>query len=208
MASPFSYNAKPVVLRCGRCGKSVDWEDARLQVVCQCRSHVELPPVMVREGADADRPAVMELFRRDFGGSKIVAFGSLMVLDDAPALVAEMKGELAGALAYRLRGDGLQIVALATEPIWQRTGVGGYLVAEAELLARRLELPRVLFCTTNDNLPSLYFYQRRGYRISDVAVGALVAHNPPDHTGFAGIEVRDEIRLEKVLGKPVPRSRD
>ena len=199
MASPFSYSAKPVVLRCGRCGKSVDWEDARLQVVCQCRPHVELPPVMVREATDDDRVDCMDLFRRDFGGSKIVAFGSLMVLDDAPALVAEMKGELAGALAYRLRGEGLQIVALATEPIWQRTGVGGYLVAEAELLARRLHLKKVLFCTTNDNLPSLYFYQRRGYQISEVVVGALIPHNPPEHTGFAGIDVRDEIRLEKTL---------
>jgi len=207
MASPFSYSAKPVVLRCGRCGKSVDWEDARLQVVCECRPHIELPPVMVREASDDDRPAVMELFRRDFGGSKIVAFGSLMVLDDAPALVAEMKGELAGALAYRLRGDALQIVALATEPIWQRTGVGGHLVAEAELLATRLNLQKVLFCTTNDNLPSLYFYQRRGYRITEVVVGALVPHNPPEHAGFAGIDVRDEIRLEKVLSRPVSRAR-
>ncbi|MCX6537620.1 MAG: GNAT family N-acetyltransferase [Acidobacteria bacterium] len=200
MASHFTFGAQPTVLRCGRCGKSVDWQDARLQVVCQCRAHLDLPPVLVREGADDDRVAVMDLFRRDFGRSKMVAFGSLLALDDAPALVAVMKNELAGALAYRLRGDGLQIVALATEATWQRSGVGGYLVAEAELLARRLDLPKVVFCTTNDNLPSLYFYQRRGYQITEVIVGALVPHNPPpDNTGFAGIEVRDEIRLEKVL---------
>lgn len=208
MERHFTFGAKPTVLRCGRCGKSVDWQDARLQVLCPCRAHLDLPPVLVREAADDDRAAVMDLFRRDFGRSRIVAFGSLVTLDDAPALVAVMKQEIAGALAYRLRGDALQIVALATEATWQRSGVGGYLVAEAELLARRLDLPKVVFCTTNDNLPALYFYQRRGYRITEVIVGTLVPHNPPpDNTGFAGIEVRDEIRLEKCLPAQAPRVR-
>ncbi|MCX6551031.1 MAG: GNAT family N-acetyltransferase, partial [Acidobacteria bacterium] len=184
---------KPTVLRCSRCGKFADWADARLQVVCDCRARLELPPVFVREAADEDRAAVMDLFRRDFGRTKIVAFGSVMALDDAPALVAEMQGELAGALAYRLRGDGLQIVALATDATWQRSGVGGHLVAEAELLARRLQLTKVVFCATNDNLPALYFYQRRGYVISEVVVGSLTPLNPPPgNTGFAGIPVRDE----------------
>jgi len=200
MAPPGSAFGKPTVLRCSRCGKFVDWADARLQVVCECRSRIDLPPVLVREGADADRPAVMELFRRDFGRTTIVAFGAIVALDDAPALVADMKGEIAGALAYRLRGDALHIVALATDATWQRSGVGGHLVAEAELLARRLHLARVVFCTTNDNLPSLYFYQRRGYVISEVVVGSLTPwHQAPGDTGFAGIPVRDEVRLEKPL---------
>lgn len=189
------------MLRCSRCGRFADWADARLQVVCECRARLELPPVLVREGTDDDRAAVMDLFRRDFGRTKIVAFGAIMALDDAPVLVAQMKGELAGALAYRLRGDqALHIVALATDATWQRSGVGGHLVAEAELLARRLGLKRAVFCTTNDNLPSLYFYQRRGYAITEVVVGSLSPLNPPPgNAGFAGIPVRDEIRLEKDL---------
>jgi GNAT superfamily N-acetyltransferase len=200
MATPGSFFGKPTVLRCARCGRFADWADSRLQVVCECRPRLDLPGVLVREAADDDRTAVMALFQRDFGRTKVVAFGSVMALDDAPALVAELKGELAGALAYRLRGDGLQIVALATEATWQRSGVGGYLVAEAELLARRLRLARVVFCTTNDNLPSLYFYQRRGYVIAEVVVGALASAAPPGEPGgFAGIPVRDEIRVEKPL---------
>lgn len=200
MPNRHAFGAKPAVLRCSRCGRFVDWEDSRLQVVCECRPRLELPPVLVREAADDDRRAVLDLFHRDFGRTQIVAFGDMMRLDDAPALVAEMQGELAGALAYRLRGDALQIAALATDPAWQRSGVGGYLVAEAELLARRLSLRKMVFSTTNDNLPSLYFYQRRGYVISDVVVGALAGLNPPPHNkGFGGIAVRDEIRLEKRL---------
>lgn len=200
MVSRQPLGAKPAVLRCSRCGRFVDWSEARLQVACECRSRLELPPVLVREATDDDRRPTMALFARDFGGARIVAFGSLVALDEAPALVAEMKGELAGALAYRLLGNALQIVALATDPMWQRTGVGGHLVAEAELLARRLHLSRVVVATTNDNLPSLYFYQRRGYYLTGVMTGVLTAHDPGlDNCGFAGIPVRDELRLEKTL---------
>lgn len=197
--NPDPFEAKPAVLRCGRCGKFVDWAEAQLQVVCGCRPRIELPPVAVREGTDADRTAVRELFARNFGRTKIVAFGDVMDMDQMPALVAVMTTDPAGALAYRLLGNALHIVALATDPMWQRSGVGGHLVAEAELLARRLGLERVVVATSNDNLPALHFYQRRGYRLVAVVVNGILDHTGQAIPGFAGIPVRDEIRLEKYI---------
>jgi len=200
MSPPGSSLGKPSVLRCSRCGKFVDWRDARLQVVCECRPRLELPPVEVREATEQDREAVTSLFFRDFGRTKIVAFGAVMSLEEGPALVAELNGELAGALGYRVRGDALQIVALATEAEWQRSGVGAHLLTRIEALARSMGLARTVFSATNDNLPALYFYQRRGYVIRAVEVGSLVSIVPPGApSGFAGITPRDEIRLEKDL---------
>jgi ribosomal protein S18 acetylase RimI-like enzyme len=194
------FGGKPAVLRCARCGRLVDWEDARLQVVCGCRPRIELPPVVIRPGEPDDRPAVVGLFERDFGATEVVAFGERVVLVDAPVLVAWRKGELAGALAYRLVPDALVILALATDPMWQRSGVGGDLVAEAEALARRERRTRVRVSTTNDNLPALYFYQRRQYRITEVVPGGLLPHlGSRDVKGFGGIPPRDEIRLERLL---------
>ena len=193
------FGAKPAVLRCSRCGKLVDWAGAQLQVVCTCRPRLELPPVFVRESTDADRPAVRALFESDFGRTKIVAFGEVMDIDQLPVLVALVTQDLAGALAYRSFGDALHLVALATDPMWQRSGVGGHLVAEAELLARRLELRRTIVATTNDNLPALYFYQRRGYRLTDLVPNSIAVHTGQEVAGFAGIPVRDEVRLEKRL---------
>ena len=195
------FGAKPVVLRCARCGKFVDWDEAKVQVVCACKPRIELPPVLVREATEADRRAARELFERDFGRTKIVAFGELIDIEQMPALVALMHQEPSGALAYRLFGDALHIAALATDPMWQRSGVGGHLLAEAELLAARLGLTRIIVATTNDNLPALYFYQRRGYRLTALVVDSITAHTRETHAGFAGIPVRDEVRLEKVLGQ-------
>jgi GNAT superfamily N-acetyltransferase len=193
------FGAKPAVIRCARCGKFVDWEEAQVQVVCGCRPRINLPPVLVREATDVDRAAARELFARDFGRTKIVAFDEVMDLDQMPALVAVMTDAPAGALAYRLLGDALHIVALATDPMWQRSGVGGHLLAEAEILARRLRLQRLVVSTTNDNLPALYFYQRRGYRLSHLVPNSISAHTEQQVPGFAGIPVRDEVRLEKKI---------
>jgi ribosomal protein S18 acetylase RimI-like enzyme len=155
--------------------------------------------VLVREATDDDRAVVRQLFAGDFGRTKIVAFGQVMDIEQMPTLVAAMHRDASGALAYRLLGDALHIVALATDPMWQRSGVGGHLVAEAELLARRLNLARLVVATTNDNLPALYFYQRRGYRMTAFVPESVVMHTHQEIAGFAGIPVRDEIRLEKRL---------
>src|SRR5215831_7846323 len=196
---PNQSGARPAVLRCSRCGKFVDWDEARVRIVCSCGPRIDLPPALVREATDEDRTVVRDLFSRDFGRTRIVAFGELMDLDQMPALVAVMHAEPAGALAYRLLGDALHIVALATDPMWQRSGVGGHLIAEAELLARRLQLKRLVVATTNDNLPALYFYQRRGYVLIHLEPNSIIHHTQQQVSGFAGIPVRDEVRLEKKL---------
>lgn len=194
------FGAKPAILRCGRCGKFVDWQDSRLQVVCGCRPHLELPVVLVREATPADREKALALFTRDFGPAQLVAYGEAISLESAAALVAETDNEIAGALAWRLFDGALHILALATDPMWQRAGVGGHLVAEAELLARRQDLPRMIVTITNDNLPALYFYQRQGYRVSAILRDSIAAHTRGQQAvGFAGIPIVDEIQLAKEI---------
>ena len=177
-----AFSAKPSALRCSRCGRFADWSEARLQVICGCRPYIELPPVLTREASPGEREAALDLFRRDFGRVRIVAFGEALPLAEVPGLiVAEMEGEISGALAWRLGGDALQVVALAADPMWQRAGVGGHLLAEAELVARREGLGRVLVSATNDNLPALYFYQRRGYRMTEIVRGGGPPGPAPPH---------------------------
>lgn len=196
--------AKPAVLRCARCGRGVDWEEARLQAVCGCRPRVDLPPPLIRQAEPEDGAVIEGIFRRHYGRRSVVAFGAAVSLDDCPAIVAELKGEVAGALAYRLLPDALHLVALATDPLWQRSGVASELMAEAEVLAARHGRQRLVATTSNDNLPALYFYQRHGLAITEVVPRALVpqAESLPGGRGFGGIPVRDEVRMEKELPSP------
>ena len=191
-----AFEGRPAVLRCGRCGRFADWKDARLQVVCGCRAVIALPPVLVREASGADRRIALELLEKEFAGRPFVADGARVPGEALSLLVAESEGGITGALAWRAIDPVLQIVAMATDPMWQRSGVGGQLLVEAELLGRQRALSRVLVATTNDNIAALYFYQRRGYRLSGIR-SREGAEGP--RIGFAGIPIRDEIQLIKEL---------
>jgi hypothetical protein len=72
-------------------------------------------------------------------------------------------------------------------------------VEEAESLASRLGLARLVAATMNDDLPALYFYQWRGSRLSALIPDSVVAHTRQVAAGFAGIPMRDEVRLEKRI---------
>ena len=195
------FGALHPVLRCGRCGKFADWGESRLQIVCGCRPHLDLLPVLVRETSVAEeRDTAVSIFKRHFGHAPMTAFGQPVTLDDARVLVAEVESEIGAALAWRPFDGAFHIIALATEPMWQRAGLGGHLVAEAELLARREQHDRVVVTLANDNIPALYLYQRRGYRITAVVPDAVAAHrHATDAIGFAGIPILDELQLSKNL---------
>lgn len=195
-----TYSAKPSVLRCSRCGHIVNWADARLQIVCGCRPHVALPLVFTRDADDRDRAAALDLFARDFGRTRVTAFGEVLSLSDAAMLVAEVEGGIGGALAWKRRETALEIVALGTDPLWQRAGVGGHLLAEAALVARREQLDTLVVAVSNDNLPAMYFYQRHGFRMTRVVPYGPTPHiEPPGSVGFAQIPVLDEIHLERSV---------
>jgi hypothetical protein len=52
------------------------------------------------------------------------------------------------------------------------------------------------YTLSNYDLPALALYQRNGFRITEVAPGNVAQHHGGELPGFAGIPVRDEIRLE------------
>lgn len=190
----------PAVLRCGRCGRIAGWDDARVQIVCGCRARLELPPPLVREAGEGDRARALDIFSREFGDRQLVAAGKPVSVEDGELLVGETEDGIAGALSWRRLGGVFHIIALATDPLWQRSGLGGTLLAEAELIAKRHALARVLVTITNDNIPALYFYQRQGYRLAAVLPNSVAAHDRTrNRVGFAGIAIRDEIQLTKDL---------
>lgn len=152
--------------------------------------------------ADADdRRWLADLWLGQWSGLAMHVGGRVLHLPELDALIARIGAERAGAATYRVEGDSAELVSLdAAEP---GRGVGTALVAAVAGRARAAGARRLVAHTTNDNVAALAFYQRRGFRLVEVRLGAVdsarAAKPAIPLVGQGGVAIRDEWRLELTL---------
>ena len=158
--------------------------------------------VRVRPRDEGDR-AEVERFLAERHSIRVARLGRLEHPLDHPALVAERHGTLAGVLTFVLGAEDCEILTLHAAERFG--GAGTALVHAVDALAADAGCTRLWLITTNDNVDALRFYQRRGFRLAALHRGAvddsrarLKPEIPP--IGEHGIELRDELELEKVPG--------
>ncbi len=132
-----------------------------------------------------------------WGGELIVGRGRSWRLCTLPALIALERGSPSGVLTYELAADYVEIVTL--DALRPGRGIGRALLTALCEVARSAGLSMVQVMTTNDNLRALRFYQRAGFRISDIRLGAVDQARTLKPTisqlGNDDIPIRDEIDL-------------
>ena len=158
------------------------------------------PELRVRQRDESDR-AEVECFLSERHSLNVARLGRIEHPLDHPALVAERDGTLAGVLTYVLDGDDCEVLTLHAAERFGGTGTA--LIEAVERLAADAGCARLWLITTNDNVDALRFYQRRGFRLAALHRGAVNdsrARLKPEipRIGEHGIELRDEIELEKV----------
>lgn len=184
--------------RCPECEKDLPLGEARMTVTCA--DHVEREPVefQVRRAEKADRVAVETICDRALGETVVDVFGETFDVMEGLNLMAEADDKLLGLLSLAIRRGELSIVLLSVYPEHQGTGVGAALLAAADELAVQRGIAFLRAAVTNDDIPLIYFYQRHGFAISDIAVGEIADRFGSATPGFSAIPVRDEIRLRKA----------
>ena len=155
--------------------------------------------VTIRAFGGADLPWA-EGVLSGFGGRLQVRLGSVVDPLACPGLVAERDGQPVGIVTYDADGDDVEVVYI--EVTDKHQGVGTRLLDAVE---ERTGPQRLWLVTTNDNLDALRFYQRRGFRISEVRPGASdearrTLKPSLSEVGNFGIPIRDEIVLERLRG--------
>ncbi len=134
--------------------------------------------------------------------AQIARRGELVDARDRPALIASDDDETVGVLIYDIDGTNCEIVNMRASGQWG--GVGTALIERIAQVARAQGCSRLWLVTTNDNLDSMQFYQRRGFRLSAVRCGAVdearrtLKPDIPD-VGYYKIHIRDEIEFERDL---------
>ncbi len=157
--------------------------------------------VSIRPIVTKDKAWVRTLLKVRWASPMIVTRGTVHHADELPGFVAEEKKKLVGLVTYEIRGNECEVISL--DSLTEGKGVGTRLLESVEEVAMKKGCRRVWVITTNDNLPALRFYQKRGFRLVAIHRNALEESRriKPQIplTGLNGIPLRDEIELEKVL---------
>ncbi len=171
--------------------------------------------ITIRPLQRSDREWVAHFLDERWGTTQIVSRGKALYGHLLPGFIAERllsappeddpeakpEAESVGLVTLHIGENECEITTLNS--LTETRGVGTALVEAVEEWAREEELSRLWLVTTNDNLESLKFWQKRGYELVTVHRNAIadarrIKPQIPI-TGLHGITIRDEIELEKIL---------
>jgi ribosomal protein S18 acetylase RimI-like enzyme len=197
---PCAYCHRKSVYRDRSTGQYVCLEHARLEVVA-AGSRATTPPLEIRRAVAGDADRLDELSLYFWDETVVDCFDRQYDVRACPAFVACDGNEVIGLASYAVEeGWGaVVLVVLNVLPGHQSRGGGWSLIDAVRGEAARLGLGQILVVTSNDDLPALALYQRYGFRITEVVPGRIAQEHGGDVPGFAGIPVRDEIRLAYEL---------
>ena len=151
----------------------------------------------IRQLDASDREWVRRFLVDHWGGTVIVSRRRLHHADHLLGFLAVRAGVPVGLLTFHIDGDQLEVVTLNS--LEERRGIGTALLAAAQAAARTAHCRRLWLITTNDNVPAIEFYQRRGLAVVAVHHGAIAVSRQlkpqiPER-GRGGVPIRDEIEL-------------
>ena len=127
--------------------------------------------------------------------------GESIDLGNADGWYSSECNDVIALITYRIAESTMEILLL--DSLHKNNGIGTALLDRALMTARECGCRRIILITTNDNLPALRFYQKRGFDM------VRLYHNALDQArrikpglsvlGMDGIPLRREIELELNL---------
>lgn len=170
--------------------------DAKIATRSPSTSPLEIKPI-----GDEHRDWLRSRVQEIWNGRFVVSRGVQHEPANLPGFLAVKDGVPIGVATYQLCDGECELITIDSFSQWQ--GVGTALIEAVEEEARKQGCSRMWMITTNDNIDGLRFYQRRGYVISSVHVNAIDESRKLKPSiplvGQYGIDIRDEIELEKHL---------
>lgn len=135
----------------------------------------------------------------NWGSTVMVSRGHLHELDKLPGFIAIEAGEIKGIVTYAVTGNSCEIVSL--DSFAEKRGIGSQLVECVLNEAKKQSLQKVWLITTNDNTNAIRFYQKRGFVMTNLYIGAVeearkLKREIPQ-IGYDGIPILHEIQFEK-----------
>lgn len=159
---------------------------------------IQLHPIQAR-----DRAWVRQVLRASWGEARVISRGRVHQTDRLPGFIASQEGRRLGLATYQIEtgpdAGTRQCELVSLDSLAEGQGIGTALVEAVIGAAREAGCWRVWLVTTNDNLPALGFYQKRGFVLVALHRDALAESRrlkaSIPEIGRDGIPLRDELEL-------------
>lgn len=155
--------------------------------------------ICVRPLEPSDKDVVERLLLRAWQATEFVTCGRLVDARGLPGFLALRGGEPVGLLTYAVTDQECELLTL--NAFHQFQGIGTALMEAFLVDISKMNLNRVFLITTNDNVDGIRFYQKRGWRLAGVNLGAVDRARETlkpqiPLLGHYDIPLRDEIVFE------------
>ena len=155
----------------------------------------------IRPIDQTDREQIDAFIVRQWYTTQMVVHGERIDLGSADGFYTCDGEEITGLITFRISAKEMEILSL--DSLHEHRGTGTALLNAAIRKARDMGLERIMLITTNDNLPALRFYQKRGFDLVRIHRNMLEQARKikPEIPliGIDGIPLRHEIELERIL---------
>jgi N-acetylglutamate synthase-like GNAT family acetyltransferase len=150
---------------------------------------------------DSDREEVAEFVERHWRSRIVMSAGRAFYPHKEEGFIERVDGKIVGLLTYHMGEDGMEILTLNST--LEGHGIGSSLMHNAIEAAREDNCDRVWLTTTNDAVRVIGFYQRLGFRMIQINLGAVdearkIKPQIPE-VGERGVPIHDEVVLELRL---------
>ena len=181
-------------------GEYICLEHARLGVVAAVE-RASAQALTIRPAEPGDYGRIRELSHYFWDETDVDCFDQQYDVLACPAFLACAGDQVVGLAAYAVEDNwgAVVLVMLNVLPDFQGRGAGRALLNAVRDTAVARGLRRVVVVTSNDDLPALALYQRYGFQITGIVPGLVADDHGGEFPGFAGIMVRDEIRLAYLV---------
>lgn len=157
----------------------------------------------LRRLTQEDLPHLRQFWIEHWGGEEMITRGNVYRPEQLDGFVVEdeNRGAWIGLLTFFIKDGECEVTSL--DSLREGQGIGTMLIDKAIEESRARNCKRLFLITTNDNLPALGFYQKRGFEIVTVYRGAVNESRKRKPSiplvGMNGIPLRDEIELETKM---------
>ena len=155
---------------------------------------------------DSERDDVARFIEEHWRSKLVMSCGRAWYPHEHEGLIDRRDGKIDGLVTFRCDADGMEILTINSTVTG--SGLGSALMLGVINLARERNISRLWLTTTNDNLRAVGFYQRLGFRLTQVHLGMVdqartTKPEIPD-VGQGGIPIHDEWIMELHLEPSLP----